>query len=81
VLFVEQIKAARMLLDWDQHKLAQKAGVSLGTIKRLEATPGVIGGTMETVMKIRHALEVAGVIFISADNEGGTGVRLAKPKR
>ena len=78
MFFVEQIKAARMLLHWDQATLAKNAGVGLATVKRLEATPGVIGGTMASAVRIRAALEKAGVQFIVADEQGGMGVRLRK---
>ena len=77
MLWVEQIKAARMLLGWDQSDLASQSGVGIGTVKRLEAKPGVIGGTMDTAVRLRTALEKAGIIFIAADQQGGVGVRLA----
>jgi transcriptional regulator with XRE-family HTH domain len=67
-----------MLIGWDQSELASRSGIALSTVKRLEARPGVIGGTMETAMNIRNALERAGIIFIAADEAGGPGVRLAK---
>jgi len=38
----EQVRAARMLLRWDQRDLAEKSGVSLPSIKRLEGRPGAI---------------------------------------
>ena len=67
-----------MLLGWDQSVLAEKAGIGIGTLKRLEAKRGVIGGTVDTAMRIRSALENAGIIFIAADQRGGVGVRLSK---
>jgi hypothetical protein len=70
-----------MLLGWDQAALAKHAGLGLGTIKRLESTPGIIGGTMASAIRIREALEKAGVRFISADELGGMGVRLAKKSK
>ena len=70
-----------MLLGWDQTVLAKKAGIGIGTLKRLEAKPGVIGGTMDTAMRIRSALERAGITFIAADQNGGFGVRLSKGTR
>jgi DNA-binding XRE family transcriptional regulator len=72
---VRQIKAARELLAWSQDQLAEKAGVSVPTIKRLEAKDGLLGGRAETVTKIRKALENSGVVFID-ENGGGPGVRL-----
>jgi predicted transcriptional regulator len=80
---IRQIKAARALLDWSQEDLASSAGISIPTIKRLEAQDGLLGGRSETGNKIRVALEQGGVEFID-ENGGGAGVRLRKrhrPKR
>ncbi len=77
MILVEQIKAARVLLDWDQADLAKHAGVGIATVKRLEAQPGAIGGTMATVMRLKGALENAGIEFIG-DLGDGPGVRLWK---
>jgi hypothetical protein len=57
--------------------LAAAADVSIPTIKRLEAHDGPLGGRDETGMRIRSALESAGVDFID-ENGGGLGVRLRK---
>lgn len=76
---IEQVKAARALLRWSQNDLAEACGVSIPTIKRLEAATGEIGGRVETSVAIRSALEEAGVEFI-AENGGGLGVRLRKQR-
>jgi DNA-binding XRE family transcriptional regulator len=75
-----QIKAARALLGWSQADLAQESGVSEPTIARLEAVDGDLGGRENTAQKIRNAIEAAGVHFF-AENGGGEGVRLRKPRR
>jgi transcriptional regulator with XRE-family HTH domain len=79
---IRQIKAARSLLAWSQEQLAAAAGVSIPTIKRLEANDGPLGGRNETGKKICSALESAGVELID-ENGGGPGVRLRKrgPKK
>ena len=66
-----------MLVGWSQEELASAAGVSLPTIKRLEAANGLLGGRETTAQKIRSALEKAGIDFID-ENGGGPGVRLRK---
>jgi hypothetical protein len=50
------------------------------TVKRVESTAGVIGGTVESALRIQKALEQAGIIFIAPDFQGGPGVRLDKPR-
>jgi transcriptional regulator with XRE-family HTH domain len=74
---IRQLKAARALLAWSQEGLAGAAGISVPTIKRLEAQEGPLGGRSETARKIRLALENAGIEFID-ENGGGPGVRLRK---
>jgi transcriptional regulator with XRE-family HTH domain len=72
-----QLRAGRALLGWSQKDLADAAGVSDRTVKRMEAgataasaAPG--GGAMEpvpgqhaAVERLRTALEAAGVRLIS----------------
>jgi transcriptional regulator with XRE-family HTH domain len=77
---IRQIKAARMLIGWSQEQLASAAGISLPTIKRLEAAEGLLGGRQTTAQKIERALEAAGIEFI-AENGGGPGVRLRERQR
>jgi transcriptional regulator with XRE-family HTH domain len=76
----EQVRAARMLLRWEQRDLAEASGISLPSIKRLETQPGPLSAQERTLTEIRRALEKAGVEFI-AENGGGAGVRLAKRER
>lgn len=76
---IRQVKAARALLDWSQARLADASGVSLPTVKRLEAGDGEIGGREGTGDRIRLALEAAGIIFVQENGEG-PGVRLRKGK-
>lgn len=76
----EQIRAARGLLGWTQAYLARQAGVGLMTVKRMEANPGRVAGTVDSVLKVQAALESAGIRLIGADRDGGPGVRLATRK-
>ncbi len=76
MIFTEQIKAARMLLHWDQSMLADRAGLAISTVKKLEAKSGLAQGHAETIWKLQRALEEAGIVFINEDDSGGPGVRL-----
>ncbi len=62
-------------MGWDQAELARHAEVSVATVKRLEARPGIIGGTMDTAIRLKVALEAAGLEFIGNPGDG-PGVRL-----
>lgn len=74
-----QMKAARALLGIDQKELAHRAGLSLPTIQRMEASDGVVRAVVDSLEKVVTALNAAGVELISpgARGEGtGRGVRL-----
>jgi transcriptional regulator with XRE-family HTH domain len=60
----EQIRAARALLRLEQAELAERAHVSVVTIRRLEAVSGGERVTPATVQGVREALEQAGAEFI-----------------
>jgi len=77
MLSSDQIRGARAILRLSQADLAKAASVSLETIKRLEAMHGELKVRLDTLMRIKDALEKAGVEFIP-ENGGGAGVRLAK---
>lgn len=79
-----QLRASRALLAMDQRTLADLSGVSLPTIQRMEASEGVVRGTVETLTKVIEALNRAGVELIGDDarsDTGGRGVRLRQSAR
>lgn len=74
-----QMRAARSLAGVDQRKLAEKSGLSVPTIQRMEASDGVIRGNVDSLMKLIVALESFGIVLIAEGNSstgGGRGVRL-----
>lgn len=73
-----QMRAARALLGLTQEDIAQRTGISVQTIKRME-TLGPGRSSANNVAAVQGVLEAAGIQFI-AENGGGAGLRLAKPK-
>jgi len=74
-----QMRAARALLGLDQRELAQRSGLSLPTIQRMEASDGVVRGNVDSLMKLVDALAASGIELIgegAASSGGGRGVRL-----
>jgi transcriptional regulator with XRE-family HTH domain len=74
-----QLRAARALLGIDQRELAQRAGLSLPTIQRMEASAGVVRGNVDSLMKLVDALAANGIELIgegAVSSAGGRGVRL-----
>jgi transcriptional regulator with XRE-family HTH domain len=79
VITAGQLRAARALLGIDQRRLADLAGLSLPTIQRMEASDGVIRGTVDSLTKLVAALDGAGIELIAEGAQsvaGGRGLRL-----
>lgn len=75
----QQLRAARALLGIDQRELAHRAGLSLPTIQRMEASDGQVRGVVDTLVKVIAVLEADGIELIgeSMPSTGsGRGVRL-----
>jgi transcriptional regulator with XRE-family HTH domain len=81
MIYPVQIRAARSLLGMGQDELADRAAISVVTVKRIEAAGTDLKGTAQTMARIQRALESKGIIFIDQDDKQGPGVRLKKPLR
>ena len=77
-IFAHQLKAARTLAQLNQQEVADKSGISVPTIKRMEAGDGPVRGNYDSVASVVAVLESAGIEFIP-ENGGGPGVRLKAP--
>lgn len=78
-----QIKAARALLGMDRKTLATLSGLSLPTIQRMESAENVVGGNVESLVKVVDVLKAAGIELIGENDvcQGrGRGVRLSQPE-
>jgi transcriptional regulator with XRE-family HTH domain len=78
-----QMRAARALLGIDQRALAQRSGLSLPTIQRMESSDGTIRGNVDSLMKLVEALAAGGIELIgegTVSQGGGRGVRLKAPQ-
>jgi transcriptional regulator with XRE-family HTH domain len=79
-----QMRAARALAGIDQKTLAEKAGLSVPTIQRMEASDGVVRGVVDSLTKVIQAFAELGVEIIGegqASASGGRGVRLKGPEQ
>ena len=79
-----QLRAARALLNMDRRTLAEQAGLSLPTIQRMESAEDVVGGNVESLVKVVEALEQAGIELVGEGgvSQGrGRGVRLVQVKK
>jgi CheY-like chemotaxis protein/DNA-binding XRE family transcriptional regulator len=77
VINIEQIKAARAMLDLSQRQLAKCAGVSIATLNNIER--GVqTDPKISTMNAIQQALEARGITFTNAYE--GVGVLLTPRK-
>jgi predicted transcriptional regulator len=77
MLTAEQLRGSRAMLRLSVEDLAAAAGIGPATIKRMEASTGMLGSSKYTTLeRLRKALEDAGVIF----NEDGS-IRLDEHKQ
>jgi transcriptional regulator with XRE-family HTH domain len=89
-----QVRMARASLNWTLSELATQAGVTVPTVRAIEAVdgiPAIVGGIEQTldyrraqraesVAAIRGALEAAGVTFLRDDGRG-VGVRVKAERK
>ena len=68
-----QIRGARGLLGWSQSDLAQRAGVSLPTLNRIER--GAIAPRYTTVERLMSAFSIVGVSLHGDPHDGGVIIR------
>ncbi len=69
-----QIRAARGLLHWPARVLAERAGVSISTVQRMERAGALVIGDTASARRVQDVLEHAAVEFLADDD--GLGVRL-----
>lgn len=73
-----QMRAARALLGWSQQRLADEAGLSIITVKRLEGSEDTFQARFDTVLKVKEAVEAAGVVFHGGEHGLAHGVSLRR---
>ena len=74
-----QIRIARFALRWSVQDLSEVSGVSVRTLKRIEANDGIPSSSASSIHSLRKCLEAAGVEFIGTPDDG-PGIRLHKSK-
>ena len=72
-----QIRAARALINWSARELAEKAGVGVATVRRMELAESIPSSNAITLNLVQKTLESAGIEFIG-DQDNAPGVRLVK---
>ncbi len=70
-----QVRAARALAGIDQRDLADRAGLSIPTVQRMEASDGIVRGNVDSLMKLVAAFDELGIELINESESGGRGVR------
>jgi len=71
-----QIKLARTALGLGVRDLAAAAEIAPSTIHRFETDKGSMHS--RTLDRVQQVLEERGIIFISADDNAGPGIRVKK---
>jgi transcriptional regulator with XRE-family HTH domain len=68
---VSQLKAARTALGWLQKDLAERSGVSIETIRRIERSDTLGTTRLGTLTALVSALQAGGVELFSEDDSVG----------
>lgn len=71
---IRMLRAARALLAWSQHRLAQESGVHPSVIGRIEGTNG--SARSLTLERLAVAMEREGVVFFY--ESGMEGIKILK---
>jgi transcriptional regulator with XRE-family HTH domain len=71
-----QLRAARAYLDLEQKTLAERAGLSVETVKRLERQNGPLQANFDTIRRLKEALELAGIEVDDGGKGRGPGIRV-----
>jgi transcriptional regulator with XRE-family HTH domain len=66
VISGSQIRAARGALGWSAEDLVSASGVSRRTLGTIESVDGTPNSNIQTLLKIRRALEAQGIEFIGS---------------
>lgn len=69
-----QVRMARAFLKWSADELAQKAGVGLSTVKRIESCDGLSNTRVENLQAVYGAIVATGLVRFEGD--GGVFVTL-----
>ena len=72
------IRAGRSALNWTQHELAEKSGISLPTVARMET--GANNPKLETISKLLGAIQAGGVEY-SWTQPNGFGMTVTLPTK
>jgi transcriptional regulator with XRE-family HTH domain len=78
VLTAAQCRAARALLDWSRKDLAERTGISIGTVFAFESAAA--DTKTSTVLKLQKAFTQAGIEFIDESDGKGEGARFRSAK-
>jgi transcriptional regulator with XRE-family HTH domain len=77
MLVCEQIRAARAFVGWSARELAERAGLHITTVQRMETGSGPVIGNISSIRRVQEALEAAGAEFIDDIEKPGVSLHAA----
>ena len=75
----QQIRMARSALKWSARELAERTGLAMKTIQRIEATDSTPASYFSTLTDLKTCFEAAGIEFIGTPDDA-PGVRIHTQK-
>ncbi len=71
MLISVQLRAARALLGWTAKDLAERGGLHLSTVQRMEQCQGPVRGNVMSLNAVLDALQHNGIEFVSGNDKVG----------
>ncbi|MDB4240952.1 helix-turn-helix domain-containing protein [Yoonia sp.] len=75
----QQIRMARSALKWSARELAERTGLAMKTIQRIETTDSTPASYSSTLTDLKACFEAAGIEFIGTPDDA-PGVRIHTQK-
>ena len=69
------LRAARTLLGWSARELAERSGVHISTVQRLEQSEKQLRGNVRTIETVLRTLTNAGIEFANESDRDGVFIR------
>ena len=67
------------MLGWSARELAERTGLHIATIQRMERQDGPARGNASSVARVERVFEEAGIEFLRDNRSCGVRARLAEP--
>ena len=80
MLISGQVRAGRAFLGWSRKELAERAGVNISTVQRVERRKRELKANVHSLRKIEQALVAGGIEFHEVNENPGLCLKGTSPR-